>query len=544
MAIGRRPLVLLAVLALVVAYLYLTGATQYLGSGSGEGQGGLGLSPAARDGDAGARSGGRGDKEPPHSDPFVLLSPARVVQPATVNLAGHRFVPGEEVTVYVRVPHGGEPRAVGAATADEEGLVPNITFNLPEDLGPGLYTVEARGSKGTGIATAQLEVAQATPWVTLDPYAAKAQETIAFDAGGFRPGEEVAVHVNSLESEPVVVARASATGDVRGGTLTVPFAGPGDNTLLFVGRESNYLAQTTFTLLEYTPYGLLGNYTPQPLQEVALAGEAFVPGEKVLVYLNEVGGEPVATLQADEEGKLAGDEAFTVPLGLEGENTLIFIGERSLRAAPAEFTVMPLAPALELTTYAVRPGGSVAFSGSGFAKGETLRAYVGEPKPGAEVSIFAAGDDGAFANAGEFALPYKTGGESVTLTVVGDASRTPVQIEMGVIGLEPSADLSAYFAEPASEITFSGYGFGAGEEIAVYVGDARDGPVARARADKDGSFKGAGPYSVPADAKERLSFRVAGVQSGAEAKVELQIGQPPPEAAGEDGGPPLEQPRP
>ncbi len=531
--LARQLLVLLLAVALVVGYLYLTGAAGYVGGGVEEEAepsliGGGGTGTAGPPGKSGARPA-------PAGQPFILLSPARAVYPATVNLAGHRFVPGEAVAVTVRPLAGGEPRQVGSAAADEEGLVPNLTFQVPEDLGPGRFVVEARGEGGAS-ASADLEVLPAAPWVRLDPYAAKPREEIVFAAGGFRPGETVAVYLNTLDGEALAEVAASETGEVAKGRLTLPFAGKGDNVLLFIGRQSRVLAQSKFTVLAYTPYGLLGNYTPQPLQTIDLAGEAFVPGELVLVYLDEVDGEPVASLRADEKGKVAAAQAFSVPLGMEGEHSLIYVGEHSQLPAPATFTVMPLTPSLELTIYAVRPGGWVAFNGRGFAKGETLRAYVGEPKPGAEVSSFQADDEGAFAQAGGFALPYQTSGEAVTLTVVGDASRTPVASELGVIGLEPSGDVSAYYAEPGSEVTFGGYGFGAGEEIAVYAGAGRGQPVATARADADGSFKGAGPYRLPVEAKDAASFAILGVQTGAEAKVEVKVGQAPTPPPGNDGG--------
>ncbi len=522
---ARRLLVLLLAAALVAGYLYLTGAADYVSSGvrheeaSGQSEG-AGTGTASPSGKAATRSA-------PAGDPFILLNPARAVYPATVNLAGHRFLPGEEVVVTLRPVAGGDARRIGTTTADKDGLVPNFSFQVPEELGPGRFVVEARGAEGGAGARAELDVLSGTPWVRLDPYAAKPREGITFAAGGFRPGEPVAVYLNTLDGEALAEVTASATGEVAEGRLTLPFAAAGDNVLLFLGRQSNALAQSKFTVLEYTPYGLLGNYTPQPLQVVDLAGEAFVPGESVLVYLDKVAGEPVAILQADEAGKVAATGAFTVPVGLEGEHNLIYVGELSQRPAPAAFTVMPLTPALELTTYAVRPGGWLAFNGRGFAKGETLRAYIGEAKQGAEVSVFRADDEGAFSEAGGFALPYKVSGEGLTVTVVGDVSRTPVTIALGVIGLEPSGDVSAYYVEPGSEVTFGGYGFGAGEEIAVYAEGNRGRPVATARADGDGSFKGAGPYRLPVEAKDSASFTIVGVQTGAEAKVAVKLGPPP-----------------
>src|SRR6185312_4088646 len=125
----------------------------------------------------------------------------------------------------------------------------------------------------------------------------------------------------------------------------------GNYTLFFVGSRSQTPASISLNVQGFHPWVTLDNYAPAPHARIGFVGKDFVPGEQVLVYLNQPGSENVrpdthgpgrlvARVQADSSGAFAAPAAWEVPAP-GGAYTLVFIGQQSGVVINTPFTVVP-----------------------------------------------------------------------------------------------------------------------------------------------------------------------------------------------------------
>lgn len=182
------------------------------------------------------------------------------------------------------------------------------------------------------------------PAVQLDTYTGKPTHTFGFSGTGFAPGEPVDVYLNAQRQDPLATVAADGRGGITGRDVAIPFLGPGNYSLSFVGRVSEAPVSVGFNIQGFRPWAILDNYYVTPHTGVGFAGTDFVPGEVVEIYLNTRLSEPVAQVTADADGRFQVRNAFNLP-DSTGDNQLIFVGQQSQTEVTATFaTAIPPTP--------------------------------------------------------------------------------------------------------------------------------------------------------------------------------------------------------
>ncbi|MGI5837844.1 MAG: hypothetical protein ACOX87_15315, partial [Chloroflexota bacterium] len=313
------------------------------------------------------------------------------------------------------------------------------------------------------------------------------------------------------------------------GVLRIPLASEGNHTVLLNGEDSQMPVITELSVLGFYPWVELDNYSPGPEQNVGFAGIDFAPGEVVYVFLNSTAAGPVMVVQAGEDGTFKAPGALKLSPGIQGEHKLIFVGSQSQVNVETDFTIQPYPGALELTLYAGPPGSEVAFIGNGFASGEEVHAYIGEPGSGQQVATFTADEKGTFHGAGAFRVPRDVQADDLTLSVAGQVSGVQASVVFSVIPLSPWLEAKQ---DRSGRIVVVGHGFAAGEEVEMVVGKD-EAPTAAATADRSGNVQFE-PQQLPEGIDGAILLQLKGRDSGGQAQFEYYA-SPPPEGGEQPG---------
>ena len=456
---------------------------------------------------------------------FVLANAGVVTHGARVTMTGQGFVPSEQVIVTLNGEGIPEEREVGRGFANKEGLLENVGFEVPPDIPSGRYTATVTAPKSGKSASGDFEVSGGQPGVEPDVFAAKPGSMVKFTGGGFQPGETIAVYFDSIDGSPLGTLTASPGGTIRGASVEVPLTAEGPHAFIFVGEQSKMPARVPVAVNGLYPFITLDNYVPLPQQSIGISGEDFFPGERVFIFFGAVGTTPAAIATADDKGAINLAGAVEIPVEMRGPATLVARGEMSGLETGADFEITEFAPVLEMTVYNGPPGTSVAFTGSAFAKGETVRVYGGTAENQKELTTFETGPTGAFKAAGAFEVPLDMPPGDVDITAVGDKSRVPVTIVFAVEGFRPNLNLTAYAGKAGDTTAITGSGFVPGETLTVHIGGAEGGQeMSSFKAGPDGSFEDAGAFVVPFGTPPgELTITVVGDQSNSPAELEYTV---------------------
>lgn len=459
----------------------------------------------------------------PTQGPVIVPSASAVVMGTEITIRGQDFASQSEVSISLE-----RAGTNGALIAEELLVNRDGTFAVPfapgAELSPGDYTIVARS--GGKEARAHLKLVGSKPVALVDPSAAKPGQELEFAGGGFAPGEEVGVYLDTLASAPFVTVQADDHGNVASEFL-VPMAAEGEHRLVLMGASSRVLALAQFTVIGFYPWVDLSSYASRPEITIDFMGHSFAPGEEVWVYVDQLGGNPLGRARTDDEGEFELMGAFFVPPSLRGDHKFLFVGSASQKTVEATFTALPYTPSLELDPYAGKAGSKLSLAGEGFASGENLRAYWGAPEDGVLLSESKASPDGSFTGWGALTVPYDAdsmkGGANIT--VVGEVSQAQASAWFTLVPLTPAAELSKYVGPAGETLQFSGNGFAPTERVVITLADRPD-VLAVAQTNEEGSFENAGSFTVPQDQTEVIEFVFTGMLSNAEARTHYRIGVP------------------
>jgi len=461
--------------------------------------------------------------KPPAQGPVVVPSASSVVIGTEITIRGQDFAPQSQVTVRLE-----SVGSNGVLIAEEYPVNRDGAFAFPftpgAEMTPGDYSIVA--TSGGKESRANLKLVRPKPVALIDRAAAKPGQELAFTGAGFSPGEEVAAYLDTLAGNPILSVRADDYGNVAS-TLTVPMAAEGEHRLVLVGALSRVLAPTQFTVIGFYPWVDLSSYASQPEISIDFKGHSFGPNEEIWIFMDRVGGVPLAKVKTDEYGEFALARAYFVPPQLRGDHKFFFVGDSTQKMVEATFTALPYSPSIELSPYAGKPGSKLSLAGKGFARGETLRAYWGAPENGVVLSEFQAGLDGSFKGWGGLTIPLDAdimkGGADIF--VVGEISEARASAWFTLVPLTPSAELSKYVGPPGETLQFSGNGFAPMEKVVIALAGSGD-VLAMVQTDENGSFRNAGSFSVPLDQTDVLEFTFTGMASNAQAITHYRIGVP------------------
>jgi hypothetical protein len=455
---------------------------------------------------------------------FILIRAPEITAGARLNFQGQGFLPNEQASVTIATLQGEVEATLDPVTISKDGTLDEVSIVLPDGIGRGDHVLRVSGASSGRRGQARFSVLNVTPRIALDTYSAKSTHTFGFSASGFAPGELVDVRLGGLGGSPLASFPSDAQGNVAAQNVPLPLIQAGDYILYFVGEQSQNPVSVGFNVQAFSPWVVLDSYAVAPYSTMGFTGQDFVPSEEIEVYLGQSSGEPLLRLAADANGQFAVRNAFNLPDSAHGDQQLMFVGHQSGARITAKFVVLPFSPGLQLTTYAGRPGTPVAFTGDGWARNETLHAYIGEGRT--PITTFQTDANGAFSAAGGFRLPVTTIAGGVPLTVRGDTSRAEVTLWYQALELKPSAELTAYHGPPGTVVAFTGRSFAGGEVVRVHLSDRAGPELASAVASDDGSVEHVSSYPIDGNWGDDIHFVLVGDDSHAEGATDFKIANP------------------
>ncbi|HKC75008.1 MAG TPA: hypothetical protein VKF37_12535, partial [Chloroflexota bacterium] len=301
--------------------------------------------------------------------PVLVATPPRVLPGGRISLSGSGFPAHDEVRLVLGSNDNPNGWALGTVRSGADGTL-NTTVTMPLGV-TRADMVQAASGAGGATARAELAVWPTAPHLTASAESGPAGAAYSLSGDGFTPGEQVSLYLDSIATTPLATTTSSGRFAFTG--LRVPVTSTGNHTFIVKGTYGDIVA-VSFMEWAVTPYVLLSTYSTLPERSVSVSGKGFVPGETVHLFL---GGTLVGGATADDRGALRAAAAFTIPSSARGPLQVSAVGTQSGRPARTTLDVLPFEPSLWLSSYAGHPGATVAFTGTGFARNDTMRVYVG-----------------------------------------------------------------------------------------------------------------------------------------------------------------------
>jgi len=380
------------------------------------------------------------------------LDPNPVRQGGQIRMSARGFFPLEPLALTVSQKQSGAPNLdLGVVQASTGGDIDQVYVALPNDLASGSHQLWIVGQVSGRASTAVVYVRAKAPWVTLASSDSKPRAQFGLVAGGFQPGERVLILFGpprSAESKAPATSTSAThlignlptdrVGNTAWSQVRLPLVKPGPYSLTVKGQTSGAELRKDVTLSAYQPSVELSPWAGPPGIKIKLNAKGFEPGEKVGVYLGAATA-PAAALLADRYGNLWGAGPISMPYA-SGANplTINLIGEDSTARTSAQFRILTPKPWLELTQYWGAPGGSVEFSGGGWAGGERIAFHIGSVKTPA-VAYGQADDYGWLHNAGPATIP-KDATYQVSFIAEGESSHSTATATFKIVlpfGISP-----------------------------------------------------------------------------------------------------------
>jgi hypothetical protein len=249
---------------------------------------------------------------------------------STVGISATGFGPGEKVHVFWgRV--AGTP--ADTLTADSAG---HIMAQVPVGVAPvGPTTLVLVGTKTQTTATAAYQMLGMYPTTVMHPWAAKAGHPVGFTGGGFVPGEQVLIYLNSTNGMPAMTTTADGAGGFKVGFI-IPFGLRGKQSLTAVGNQSRAATTSGFDVLPYLPSAQASTYGAMPGTTVSFYATGFAANEVVLVYAAH--NQLVTAFRVNSKGAAAAAGSYIVP-NTPGALHFALVGQRSGGIAGVKFAV-------------------------------------------------------------------------------------------------------------------------------------------------------------------------------------------------------------
>ena len=370
------------------------------------------------------------------------------------------------------------------------------------------------------------------PFIFINPGVVSQGNPVGVVGSNFDPQATIDFLVKQKESDPgkvVTYVQADKTGSFNGVTINLPDSQPfGDFIIRARERGGNRIAESMGILQNTTNASVkLSALTGRVGDTVVVTAKGFASREKINVYWNSMGADPIATLQADGGGGI-GQTPIKVPFGAPGNNTFFIEGVKSQTPVPALFILLNRYPTVKPSSYSIRADNILSFSGKDFGPNELVVVYLGKPG-GQPLATVQTDGKGGFANAAGFLIPFALKGKQ-TVYFVGSQSRAPTTLSFTVAPYLPNVQPSTYGGSPGTSITFYATGFAHDEVVHIYTGADQNNPgkmVGCFQTDAKGSAGAVGSYTIPGDAQVgKMTFTLSGTKSGAVATATIQVSAP------------------
>jgi hypothetical protein len=382
----------------------------------------------------------------PPTGPLLLLNPNTAAPGGTINVLGSGFDARKLVTLTLL------PGGTSATSTQQHAVVLDIaqagrdgTFGknvtLPSTLHGPTFQVSAQERNGPASAVAQGTIAIGTPTATLSTAAGKPGDIVYASARGFDPNEPVDVFLNNLGTAPVTTLHAGGGGGLSLAPIPVPYGPVGPTALLLLGRHSRGLAAVPFEMLGLYPTASVSSYAAVADTVLRFSASGFGPNEDVDVRINTPDGFAVGKLRTDSGGIVRNAGRFRIPFSLKRRNIFVLTGEQSHTSTTVTFTVEPYQPIAAPSSYGGGPGTAITFYGTGFARHETVRVWLGQPGGQQVATLQTDGHGNLIARPGLITIKSTTRPGKLVFVLTGDKSVTPATVTFNVQAAGGPVDL-------------------------------------------------------------------------------------------------------
>ncbi|MBI2644236.1 MAG: hypothetical protein HYW95_01850 [Candidatus Wildermuthbacteria bacterium] len=204
-------------------------------------------------------------------------------------------------------------------------------------------------------------------------------------------------------------------------------------------------------------YILLSKYYVFPEEQVTVRGYGFGRNELVEVRV----GTMTQIAQADARGNFVSPH-FVVPFqDINSTLNILAQGRISGIRETAKLVVGSFYPQVVPSSYFVKPGGSVSFTGRNFAPNEEVRVE----RQGNFFMLAKTNSSGGFV-ARELDLPYREG--ILDYSFIGQNSKTQARVTLKFDDTVPFLLLNKYFGNPGTQLQLTGHGFGVQERVEIF----------------------------------------------------------------------------
>jgi len=442
--------------------------------------------------------------------PAITLGGSANTPGSALPVSGTGFAPNEGVTLSLA-------GASQNTSADASGAF-SASFIIPF-AAPQTYVFQAIGQGTHADAFAYFFIGGFFSNASPSLYYLSPGTMLSFNGSGFGSGETV----NVLDGSSTV---SSLTADASGnfsnaGGFMIPFnETTGQHMFTLVGATSHAQATVTVTIAPFAPLITPSTYNLLPGATIDFSGSGFGMNEIVDVY--ETGSAtPVASTTADASGAFGTVGTITIPQNAGGEQiTFTLKGEQSNASAVFTLAVQSLNSLVTPSAYFILPGGTLTFSGSGFAASETVDVFEGDVTT--TLASFSTDASGTFSNAGGFTIPFAWAGSSRTLRLHGETSDTDAATGVTISTFSANVSASLYYAFPGQTVNFTGSGFADNETINI-VNASTSAVLATATADGAGAFSNAATITLPFMSGSSLDLLIEGAQSGVAAPLSITL---------------------
>lgn len=361
-------------------------------------------------------------------------------------------------------------------------------------------TVDAGNVTGAAAASTKTPADREVVWVTTFPRLTTPGKQVTLTGQGFLSGETVATALHDVNGQQVAGPMEAIT-DVRGALtatpLPVPAAlAPGEYTVAARGQTSQREGKTTLWIQAAPPRMELSRDALPPEAQLTITATGFVPRERVVIYFEGHGADPLTALAADQGGNVRA-ENVPVPLLAPGEQRLLATGSVSMAQASRTFRILQFDPVVMLNANTVPPGESVGFYGYGFAARDRIEITL---EGSNELPLMLNTDDRGRLRAPQaFTLPANLKGQQAFALHAPRTART-VRVTFLAISSYPLVELTSYFGKPGSEVGVAVRDLRPRERLEVAIGQgSQRKKLATFRADDNGRLVEDSRFRIPPD---------------------------------------------
>jgi len=390
---------------------------------------------------------------------FPSVTPATyyILPGQTLNFSGSGFASNEPVNIFEAA--GQTP--LKTFNTDQSGnfsAAGNII--IPFNLAGTSQTFSFVGTESHVQTNTTVTVGQFFPSVFPSTYYLNAGQTLTFSGAEFAPGEPVNITAGNNNTVLGTFTTDQSGSYKNVGSVTVPFSLAGTSPIFKLkGSQSGGEADVTITIAPFFPQLSPATYYIHPGETLNLSGDGFAPHEIV----DLTAGTTTVKVTTDAEGNFAA-AAFKVPFSSQTNLTITATGETSHANTTVNITLAMFFPSAIPSSYYLMPGGSISFSGSGFAQNENVNISLGQTLIGT-----ATADNLGNVITGNFTIAANAAGSS-TYALSGAASNATASVTVTIAALKANISADNYYALPGSIVHITGTGFISGETVNITAG--------------------------------------------------------------------------